>query len=410
MPWHPLRRLIVPVVLLIAAAVFRERAPPLSPVYVQLLDWLPYITLGISMGLCAFFNRSRPFTAALSLITVYWIIRMELQVSLADPRAFLVFSLLGIAFPLATLLLVFVPERGLRNRYGAVLVAVVPLLVLAGAWTANAPDGPPAMAIRAWMPVRMFPDYVLSLWASAAFLGAGAASLWMLMRRNTEDAAALFAALLFGFVTLALFDRPRISAVMLGAAGLSLIMSLVRSSYDMAFRDELTGLLGRRALADRLKELGGHYVIAMLDVDHFKKFNDTWGHDVGDDVLKMVAQRIDRVGGGGTAYRYGGEEFAIVFAGKDVKECEPHLQAVRRAVGRYRLALRDLKGRKISKEEAAARRGRRKQPRAAKSVSVTVSIGVAERDEQRAKPEDVITAADAALYRAKQKGRNCLSR
>jgi len=197
---------------------------------------------------------------------------------------------------------------------------------------------------------------------------------------------------------------------MLGAAGLSLIMSLVRSSYDMAFRDELTGLLGRRALADRFKELGGHYVIAMVDVDHFKKFNDTWGHDVGDDVLKMVAQRIDRVGGGGTAYRYGGEEFAIVFAGKDVKECEPHLQAVRRAVGRYRLALRDLKGRKISKEEAAARRGRRKQPRAAKSVSVTVSIGVAERDEQRAKPEDVITAADAALYRAKQKGRNCLSR
>ena len=47
----------------------------------------------------------------------------------------------------------------------------------------------------------------------------------------------------------------------------------------------------------------------MMDVDHFKKFNDTYGHDIGDDVLKMVGMQINTIKGGGTAYRYGGEEF-----------------------------------------------------------------------------------------------------
>ena len=58
----------------------------------------------------------------------------------------------------------------------------------------------------------------------------------------------------------------------------------------MAFRDELTGLPGRRALNERLQRLPRQYVLAMTDVDHFKKFNDTHGHDVGDEVLKLVAQ------------------------------------------------------------------------------------------------------------------------
>jgi GGDEF domain-containing protein len=123
----------------------------------------------------------------------------------------------------------------------------------------------------------------------------------------------------------------------------------------------------------------------------------------------MVAMHIDRVGGGGTAYRYGGEEFSVVFPGADLEDCEPHLEQVRRAVGRYRLALRDVKGREVPEKVGKQRRGRRKHPRE-NSVSVTISIGVAERTDRTPTPEDVIKAADEALYRAKEKGRNCLSR
>src|SRR3989441_13015310 len=84
----------------------------------------------------------------------------------------------------------------------------------------------------------------------------------------------------------------------------------------MAYQDSLTGLPARRALNEALLRLGGHYTVAMLDVDHFKRINDHHGHDVGDQVLKMIAAKLAQVTGGGKAYRYGGEGVAGIFAGR----------------------------------------------------------------------------------------------
>jgi diguanylate cyclase (GGDEF)-like protein len=189
---------------------------------------------------------------------------------------------------------------------------------------------------------------------------------------------------------------------------LALIISLLRSSYNMAFRDDLTGLLARRALNDRIKGLSKQYVIAMSDVDHFKKFNDTYGHDIGDEVLKLVAIKLDSVSGGGTAYRYGGEKFCMVFPGKTLNECEPFLEVVRKSVEDYKMAVRNTQYRPKSDEIAMERRGRRSKNREENLVSVTISIGAAESNAQNATPEDVLKAADRALYKAKEKGRNCL--
>src|SRR3989449_8589709 len=78
----------------------------------------------------------------------------------------------------------------------------------------------------------------------------------------------------------------------------------------------------------------------MVDVDHFKRFNDTYGHDAGDHVLRLVAARLAVAPGGGTAYRYGGEEFALVFPGKGQDECLPHLEELREIVETNRFTLR----------------------------------------------------------------------
>jgi PleD family two-component response regulator len=152
--------------------------------------------------------------------------------------------------------------------------------------------------------------------------------------------------------------------------------------------------------------LGNQYAIAMVDVDHFKKFNDTHGHDVGDQVLRMVAARIAAVGGGGRPFRYGGEEFTVLFPGRGARDALPWLEALRESVEAYTLALRG-QDRPASPRDGKDRRGAGSRARA---VSVTVSIGVAERSEKYPTPEDVIQAADRALYRAKNRGRNQVSR
>jgi len=112
-------------------------------------------------------------------------------------------------------------------------------------------------------------------------------------------------------------------ALFSGAALLIMQLAVIQESHNMAFRDDLTGLPSRRALNEQLPGLGSRYAIAMVDVDHFKRFNDTYGHDVGDQVLKVVAARLMGVTGGGRPFRYGGEEFTVLFPGQECQGVRP---------------------------------------------------------------------------------------
>ena len=123
-------------------------------------------------------------------------------------------------------------------------------------------------------------------------------------------------------------------------AGLILVSSIIENSYLLAYHDELTTLPARRAFNDALLHLEAPYAIAVVDIDHFKKFNDTYGHETGDQVLRLVAAKLANVTGGGRAYRVGGEEFSILFRGKSVKDALPHLEQLRAAIGASRFRVR----------------------------------------------------------------------
>src|SRR5579871_608701 len=202
------------------------------------------------------------------------------------------------------------------------------------------------------------------------------------------------------------------SSVYFAAAVLSLALSTIETSYMMAYHDELTGLPARRAFNEMLKRLEGQYSIAIVDVDHFKKFNDTYGHDTGDQVLRMVASRLAGVSGGGLAFRCGGEEFAVIFPGIPAAESFEHLELLRSRIEGSSFRLRGQDRRKDPRR-TDRRKGKRRTKRAASTVrrgtaetSVTVSIGVAEPGPKNSTVEQVIEAADKALYRAKGAGRN----
>ena len=410
MPWYPLRKLILPFVLLLISAYLRGRVVALDEVYQPLLSFLPYVTLGGCLALSAYYNRSRLFAVSLALLCVYFVIQLELQVSLSEPRALLIYSMISVMLPLTLLFVLFLPERGLVNRYGLSLIIFVLLQPGLVWWSLHSVSEATTLTIvQDWMSIKPYPGYVLSLLASGCFIVVFMVSVWRLYKDEASHVAVILTALLFSFTTLAFFDQESISVIMFSVLGFALTINFLASSYDMAYRDELTGLLGRRALNDKLKGLGRQYVIAMMDVDHFKKFNDTYGHDVGDDVLKMVAKQIAAVKGGGLAFRYGGEEFSIVFSGKDIEYCEPFLEAVRIGIEKYRMTLRDSAQRPDNKKEAEERRGRRRQKRDQKTVSVTISIGMAERGEELQSADEVLKAADAALYKAKKAGRNRLA-
>jgi diguanylate cyclase (GGDEF)-like protein len=123
--------------------------------------------------------------------------------------------------------------------------------------------------------------------------------------------------------------------------------------------------------------------VAMIDIDYFKKINDSHGHQTGDRVLFHIAQIVQReVVPEGIVCRYGGEEIAVFFPGKQTKRVLPIMERVRSEIEGMRL----------------------KQGK--KSISVTVSCGVAHRGKAAQRLEEVVAAADRALYAAKNNGRN----
>jgi len=223
--------------------------------------------------------------------------------------------------------------------------------------------------------------------------------------------AASFLALRFGGV-------GRIPSVYFASAAFLLAGSIVETSYLLAYHDELTMLPSRRAFHDALLRLEAPYSIAMVDIDHFKRCNDTYGHDTGDQVLRMVASRLARVSGGGQAYRCGGEEFAILFPGKTTTDVLDHLEKLRADIEASTLRLRGPDRR----QEVRGPDRRNQRPRgrsqtgyairqlsrvtSSADLSVTASIGVATSRMENPSAEEVIRAADKALYRAKSAGRN----
>jgi GGDEF domain-containing protein len=252
-----------------------------------------------------------------------------------------------------------------------------------------------------------------------------AAVIFLLVRflftRKPLDSALLWS-LSASFLSLRFIGTTRTATMYATTAACILAASIIENSYLLAYHDELTTLPSRRAFNDALLRLQTPYSIAVVDIDHFKRFNDTYGHDTGDQVLRLVAACLARVTGGGQAYRCGGEEFNILFTGKTTDQVVDHLEQLRATVERSEFRMRG--GDRRQSPRGPDRRNQRPRARARKAdairqlakesvgpapLSVTISIGVATSAasaREGSDPADILEAADKALYRAKANGRN----
>jgi diguanylate cyclase (GGDEF)-like protein len=271
----------------------------------------------------------------------------------------------------------------------------------------------PPLRVHHLAPPLSLPGYALPAFAAGAiFLLAR-----FLLTRKPVDSALLWSLSAF-FLSLRFIGTTRVSTVYSATAACILAASIIENSYLLAYHDELTTLPSRRAFNDALLRLQAPYSIAVVDIDHFKRFNDTYGHDAGDQVLRLVAAALARVTGGGQAYRCGGEEFNILFPGKTTAEVANHLEQLRAAIESTEFRMRgvdrrqNLRGpdRRNERTGGRARKGQTirqlARERAPTPLSVTVSIGVATSAKEALDPTLVLQAADKALYRAKANGRN----
>lgn len=394
-----LYRLTLPGSLLLIISALLIRVGVLADPKSSMVQFFPVVIFGSGLALSAFFRRSRLFFALLVLtlaqVTFTWVIP-----HLSPVTAHITANAVALLLPLNLLILAFLKERGIISPTGRKRLAIVAAQIIA-VWLLCLP----AFGQAAQQTGRAFAPLALSNWsglaqpALAAFVLAAAVIMIPLIQRYKAVESSLLWSLVGAFVALNAARSSHLEGVYFAAGGLALIVALIETSYAMAYLDELTQLPSRRALNEALLKLGDTYSIAMMDVDHFKKFNDSYGHEAGDQALRLVASRLARIAGGGRAYRYGGEEFAVLFPGKTSDEVFVYLDRMRKIIEQSTFTVRGKDRRR--KGKTGIGRGSKKE------INVTVSVGLAARSGEHLTPAEVLRMADQALYKAKARGRNC---
>jgi len=376
-------------ILTAALAVYFSGEFDFLKIILKISPLLVGVAAGLMFLVCLRFNKSRiSFMLALALI---WFFKGRFP-GLADVPAaeFAAFVALNMAYLAGS------DERGIFSIHGLKKVIIITGQLALLYWvTVHDPSlylestHPVARAVRqaVHLPYAALPFFLLFI-----------ATVRHLVRDRGYDIAFALGAIIGLFVMTAA-GTPLSEMNMLAVSAL-LFVGALSSIYTISYMDELTGLPGRRAFNEYTATLGTKYALGLGDIDHFKKFNDTYGHDTGDQVLKLVAKTLSTVRGGGRAFRFGGEEFVIVFNGKTREGAAEHLEQLRRKIAETPFTVRNSKSRK-----KYTKTGVKTKAAVSRKIKITMSFGAGDSSNDR-HPEKVLKQADVALYKSKKRGRN----
>ncbi|QIA65255.1 diguanylate cyclase [Vibrio astriarenae] len=364
---------------------------------------LPYVLFISAIAISHAFKQSRSAMIATAMLVAYYFIQARLQSPLTSGTTLLELSLLSFLLPVACLMIYVFSDSRVTSVSFAVYSGLIAMfviwcyLILTHFYEGGFEDISDTFLFSVDQLSRL--PFVLLMY-QLALIGSTA---MLVIHNNRNVDAIVYSSILMTSAAFTFFHVPYISSTLFSIGGIFLLFYIASSSYQLAFNDGLTGIPGRHALEMDLKQLSRRYSIAMLDIDHFKSFNDTYGHDTGDDVLKLVASRMTRVKGNAKVYRYGGEEFTVLYNRKYAKQTHEYLELLREDIANYEMKLRDTDNR--PNDDKVGSKQRKGKKNKSDVVKVTISIGVADSTCAK-KPVDVIKAADDALYKAKKKGRN----
>lgn len=375
---------------------------PLPDVIHDIFPYLPFIIFIIGMGLSWMFHHSREFNLFLLFGIIYIVLNKYIWTAGLKVDFQLTYLLLASLIPINYLLNFLLKERGILNRHGMKRIIILAVQLYCIIWLLEHP----IPAVKEFITLTFFKYNMFKLTAiTQPILIAIVITALVILIRLLQTPSTLTAGIIVSLIAITtavhFYQQPQLATLFVLLAGLLIIISITSNAYTLAYLDELTNLPSRRALTQNITTLGKHYSIAMVDVDHFKKFNDKYGHDIGDQVLKKLASQLRQVRGG-KAFRYGGEEFTVLFPNKNLHEANVFCNELCNNVANSPFMLRDKKRPKKNQQD----KNNKLKESAAKPLTITISIGLAERSEQFTTADEVIKQADKALYNAKKNGRN----
>lgn len=353
---------------------------PISELFYTLNPYIFYAISFLIIGVSWRFNRNRFIFIMIPLVLLS--LGFE-YMSGVNKSALFTYS--SILFPLNLLIFAVLKERGLFSIWGILKMLFIALEIALVLYLIYSPQ----IYIQELIDTKLFAKSFYPIKDTAIGIGIFVTfvlSAMVTFNRYVIYNTSFLIILLSFYLGFYYLKTPNATDISLLAIGFIVFVLLIRESYRLAFYDELTQLPGRRALVEDMAKLGMKYSLAMVDIDFFKKFNDTYGHDTGDEVLKMVAAKLESVSGGGKAYRYGGEEFVLLFPSVDIGVAFGHTDLLRNIISKSGFIVRN----------------RKKD----KKIFINISAGIVQNSSKDKDAFATMKRADNALYKAKKAGRN----
>ena len=370
----------IPLLISLAFALMAHYEAKIPKAVFNLVPYLFYAISVLILWVSWHFNRNRFIFIMLPLVFIHAGFEY-----LNAKKATDLFLYASVLYPLHLLIFLSLRERGLFSIWGILKILFFLFEIGIVAYLVLYPNNELISVLKMKLfAISFFPLQDISM-AVAIFVLFIMGALVVFNRYLLYNSSFLVIALTF-YASFYFIRASHANELLFLAIAIIIFILLIRESYRLAFYDELTSLPGRRALVEDMAKLGMKYSLAMIDIDHFKKFNDTYGHDTGDEVLKMVASRLANIGGGGKAYRYGGEEFVLLFPSRDVDDSFAHTDILRDTIAKSPFMIRNKKG--------------------SKTIYINISSGVVQKNSKDKDPFAVMKRADNALYKAKKAGRN----
>ena len=391
--------LLIPGLILTLSVICFYGVNKLPRVELIFLHYSFYVLAILAFAVCCFFKYSRPAFFIVNLIFAYLLINY-FKLSLGSEFSTSIqYKALCFFIPFNLFVFSFQAQKGIFNKHGLIkFIFILTQFTLIDFYVNRIGSFYPKETvdlylsnIDAFFSYKIFGNYLFQTIPNLALFVFIITIANLIVRAaisGTTIDYSLLCVSITCFMATAYSTNSTALAIFYSASCLIIITSIIQHIRHIAYHDILTKAPTRLALFSDIKRLPNKYSVALADIDDFKKFNDNFGHDIGDKVLIMTSDELAKVGGKGQLYRYGGEEFVIIFPNLTKAEAFKHLEEVREKIALSKFMIDDGKSKKPKKHQ------------------ITISIGVAEKKRSDASINPVIKRADKAMYKAKENGKN----
>ncbi|MFV2059380.1 MAG: GGDEF domain-containing protein [Gammaproteobacteria bacterium] len=391
------------ITLILLTLQYSSLIPQLPEFVIYILQYLPYILLLLIIANSYTHKQSHELNIAISILIGYWLMRNLIwPTDTNETTATILYVLIGPIIAINFIIVFMTQEKGIHNKTGLHLLLLLAFELMILIWFVNiTPD-----LLLKYLYYPFFGSEIFDLtpmYQSTIIINA--ITFLILLINAIIKQKITITGYLGAFIAIVLtqhyINTPITSVMFYTVASLILILTISLNSYRLSKIDLITELPSRRTFKSQLKKLNEHFCIALIDIDDFKIMTDEYGQDVCDQILRMIASRSRHLGRKGFPYRYGDQEFAIIFYDMQLHEANKYLATLCDSIANEPFLLRSKK-RPLFKPNYIAPVGRAERNTKYKSIPISVSVGIAEKKPHHQNSFDVLTTSREALNRAKE--------